>query len=133
MATKNEPKQEQTAPKGFKSFKRDLKFYELKPNTQLKGTLVSARQQTIRDTRSKKEKQIWVYRIKLENEDRTIQLGGREMLDQQFHDAADDLCGGDMDSLRGVPVIINRGDDTTTRDGNPMGTYELMVGELPTE
>lgn len=131
MAEKEKTKQPNEPPKGFKSFKRDLKFYELKPGQQIKGILVSARQQSIRDTRTKQMKTIWVYRIRLDDTGQTVQVGGRAILDQQFFDAADDLCGGNMDALRNVPVIINRGEDTRTRDDNPMGTYEVLMGDIP--
>jgi len=135
MAEKEKPKNEsgpqQQPPKGFRSFKRDLKFYDIKEGAQIKGTLVSCRQQEIQDQRTKRPKTIWVYRIRLDDTDHTVQIGGRALLDQQFQDAADDMSGGDMTALRNIPVIINRGRDEVTRDGNPMGTYELLMGAIP--
>jgi hypothetical protein len=112
---------------GFRSFKRDSgKFYELNEGESLEGVILGIRLQFIKDKRTKQPKEIQVYKIRQED-GAIVNLAGRLLLDQQFADARDEMFGGSFDNLRGLKVIINRGEDTETGEGNPMGTYELMI------
>jgi hypothetical protein len=117
--------------KGFRRFEKQ-EFYELSANETLAGTFVSARTQTIQDRKTKTPKDIMVYRIKTDD-GKIVALGGRAMLDSQFHEAVDDMFAGNWDAMRGRRIIIERGDDSQTGEGNRLGTYQLMVSETASE
>lgn len=118
---------EENVPKGFRSFKTDTrKFYELRQGQSIAGVFLGVRTVRIKDKRTKLPKDIQVYRIRQED-DSIESVGGRAMLDQQFHDAIDELYGGNPEAARGARIIINRGEDKRTSDNNPMGTYELLL------
>jgi len=112
---------------GFRSFKTEESgFKELNPGESIEGVFVSRRRQTIKDTRTKAPKDIWVYRVRTDTEG-IVNIGGRAMLDRQFEDIVDDMFAGSENAIKGLRIVINRGDDKKTRDGNPIGSYEVLI------
>ena len=69
--------------------------------------------------------------------DKVLKIGGRTILDRMFDDIMDENGGFSVDNkrysgkgyeyLQDRIVKMNRGDDTETADGNPLGTYEIAV------
>ena len=119
--------QQKKPREGFKSFKSESgSFHELKELDEIEGILIAVRQQRIRDKRTKLPKDILVYRIQLDSGE-LISLGGRTMLDKQMLDACDSMFGGDWNAMKGAEVVISRGEDVKTSEGNPLGTYEVLI------
>jgi hypothetical protein len=52
-------------------------------------------------------------------------IGSRALLD----DAFDEVCGvyGGWEKLVGKDIAFNRGEDVETSEGNPLGTYTIVV------
>lgn len=123
----------------FKSYKNDGSgFDKLEEGDEIIGVLVSIRDHSITDTRTKKPKDIRVYSIR--TPDGSVKkIGGRTILDRMFDDILDENGGFDVqnhrytgpgyDAIKDKIVKINRGDDTETRDKNPLGTYEVAIEE----
>lgn len=116
-----------TVRAGFRTFaSNDAGFKELNPGDSISGVFVSRRKQIIRDSRTRSPKEILVYRLRTD-EDGIVNIGGRTMLDRQFEDILDDMFLGRLDDMKGLRLVINRGSDSRTRDGNPIGQYEILV------
>ena len=122
----------------FRSYKNDGKgFAELHEGGQIMGVLVAIRDQSIRDRRTRETKTIRVYSIR--SDDGLLKLGSRALLDRVFDDIMDEHGGYQVENKRytgpGIEWIQNRmvkfirGEDVETGEGNPMGTYEILVEE----
>lgn len=124
----------------FKSYKKDgtSSFDELEANGEIPGTLIAIRNQIITDNRTKKDKEIRVYSIKLA--DGTVKrISGRTLLDRCVDEIMDEHGGFSVESKqywgKGFDWLINRdviflrGDDTKTKSGDQLGTYEVLVSE----
>ena len=122
----------------FKSYKSEG-FFKFEEMEELVGTLVSIRDQTITDRRSKQPKIIRVYNIRLAEDGRMIRLGSRAMLDRMFDDIMDEHGGFNVENMRysgpgyeflqNRIVKVNRGEDAETVSGDELGTYEVGVEE----
>lgn len=113
--------------KGFRSFRADTTgFYELNEGETLKGVFLGRRQATIKDKRTKAMKEIWVYRLR-DEEGKIINLGGRSLLDRAYDDMVDEAFGSSESGVKGLRMQINRGENSKTSEGNPMGTYEILI------
>lgn len=124
----------------FKSYKADGSgFDDLEEGQEIIGVFVSVRQQHIKDKRTKQQKPIRVYSIRVEDGS-TKKIGSRTLLDRMFDDVMDEhggmtadpmgrYTGPGIDWIKGRVVKFVRGDDTKTADDNPMGTYEILVEE----
>ena len=132
----------------FKSYRNDGQgFDDFEEGQEIIGTLVSIRDHNITDRRTKQPKDIRVYSIRVvipkEEQveggptDKVLKIGGRTILDRMFDDIMDENGGFSVDNkrysgkgyeyLQDRIVKMNRGDDTETADGNPLGTYEIAV------
>ena len=123
----------------FKSYKNDGSgFDELNEGTEIIGVFVSVRDHEITDTRTKARKHIRVYSIRTA-EGQVLKIGSRSILDRVFDDLMDENGGYTVENKRyagpgityiqGRVVKFIRGEDTQTRDKNPLGTYEIQVAE----
>jgi len=123
----------------FKSYRNDGKgFDEFNEGDEIVGILVSIRDHPITDQRSGDPKDIRVYSIRI-SDGTVLKIGGRTILDRMFDDIMDENGGYMVDNRRysgkGYEYLQNRaikmvrGDDTRTRNKNPLGTYEVMVEE----
>lgn len=124
----------------FKSYKKDgtASFDELEEGGEVTGVLIVIRNQNIIDTRSKKEKEIRVYSIK--TADGSVKrISGRTLLDRCADEIMDENGGFEVENRnykgKGYEWFINRevkfirGDDTRTKHGDQLGTYEILVAE----
>jgi hypothetical protein len=122
----------------FRSYKNDGKgFDDFEEGEQIEGILLSIRDHEIRDTRTKQLKDIRVYAIKAG--ETTLKIGGRTILDRMCDEIMDENGGFQVDNkrytgagydwLKGRAVRFIRGEDGQTREGNPLGTYEIQVEE----
>jgi hypothetical protein len=123
----------------FKSYKNDGSgFDDFEIEQEIIGVLVSIRDHSITDRRTKKPKDIRVYSIRIPD-GTVLKIGGRTILDRLFDDIMDENGGFDVqnrrytgtgyDYLKDKAIKMNRGKDTRTGDGNPLGTYEVAVEE----
>ena len=123
----------------FRSFKNDGKgFDDLEPGQEIVGVFVSVRDHEITDTRTKARKHIRVYSIRTAD-DSVKKIGSRSILDRVFDDVMDENGGYTVENKRysgpginwlsGRVVKFVRGEDMKTREGNPLGTYEIQVAE----
>lgn len=124
----------------FKTYSTS-EFYKFDEGDELKGVLVSLRDHQLPDRRAKVKgttKEVRVYSIRLEDGN-IIKLAGRAVLDRNFDDIMDENGGFVVENRRysGVGyewlqnrlVIINRGENDETHDGNELGTYEIRIEE----
>ena len=121
----------------FKSYANDGKgFDELAEESDVTGIFVGVRIQEITDTRTKKRKPIRVYSLR-DSEGNVHKIGSRALLDGIFDDIMDEnggaiiennrFSGPGIDFLRSKVVKFVRGKNKRTRQGDQMGTYEIMV------
>jgi hypothetical protein len=123
----------------FRKYKNDgAGFDKLEESDEITGVLVSIRDHQITDKRTKQLKDIRVYGIR--TGDGTVKkIGGRALLDRMFDDIMDENGGYDVtnrrysgpgyDAIKDKVIKINRGEDTTTSGGDPLGTYEISIEE----
>ncbi len=122
----------------FKSYKSDSAgFDELDEGGEITGILVSIRDQQLKDKRTKQLKTVRVYSIRTDEGQKRI--SGRTLLDRMADDIMDEHGGYSVENNRysgpGYDWFCNRavkflrGDDTRTGEGNPLGTYEILVEE----
>jgi hypothetical protein len=123
----------------FKSYKNDGSgFDEFAEGDEIMGVLLSIRDHAIKDKRTKLPKDIRVYSIR--TADGSVKkIGGRTILDRMFDDIMDENGGYEVlnrrysgpgyEYLQNRVVKLNRGDDSETSEGNPLGTYEVAVEE----
>jgi hypothetical protein len=123
----------------FRSYKNDGSgFDEFNEGDEIQGILVSIRDHQITDKRTKKPKDIRVYSIRVG--DGTVKkIGGRSLLDRMFDDIMDEnggfavenrrYSGAGYEYVQNRAIKLNRGDDTKTSEGNPLGTYEIGIEE----
>ena len=123
----------------FKSYKNDGQgFDDFEENQEILGTLLSIRDHNITDRRTRLPKDVRVYSIRMADGS-VKRIGGRTILDRMFDDIMDENGGYTVENRRydgpgykyvqGRIVKLNRGQDTETADGNPLGTYEVHVEE----
>jgi hypothetical protein len=119
---------------GGRSFRAETgKFDSLKVNESITGIFMGAKSQTITDRRARPPvpKDVFVLKLRDEEHDRVIKLPCASMLLQTWEDLVDEYGNGDQEAaitaLRGKKMVINRGEDSSTRDGNKLGTYEIIV------
>lgn len=122
----------------FRTFKNDgTGLDELKENSSIQGVFISVKDQEITDRRTKLRKHIRVYAIRLDS-GKIAKVGSRALLDGIFDDIMDENGGYDVINnrysgpgikwIQGKIVKFVRGADTKSKlDGNPMGTYEILV------
>lgn len=120
-------------PKGGKSFKPETgKFDTLKEKESVTGTFMGAKHQTITDRRTKMPKQIFVLKLRDDTEN-VLKIPAAAMMLQAWEDLVDEYGNGDENQaitrLRGVKMTLNRGEDSRTKDGNVLGSYEIIVWE----
>lgn len=122
----------------FKSYKADSRgFDELEPGGEVTGILLSIRDQTIKDKRTNVMKNVRVYAI--QTADEVVRISGRTLLDRMADDIMDEhggyavehqrYSGPGYDWFTKRAVKFLRGDDMRTGEGNPLGTYEILVEE----
>ena len=123
----------------FKSYKNDGSgFDEFNEGQEITGILVSIRDHQITDKRTKKPKDIRVYSVRV-GDGSVMKIGGRTLLDRMFDDIMDEnggfvvenrrYSGPGYDYLQNRAIKLNRGDDSETSEGNPLGTYEIGIEE----
>jgi hypothetical protein len=123
----------------FRSYKNDgAGFDKLEEADIITGVLVSIRDHQITDKRTKAPKDIRVYSIRVEDGS-VKKIGGRTILDRMFDDIMDEnggfivenrrYSGPGYDYAKDRMVRIERGDDTETGEGNPLGTYQVDIEE----
>jgi hypothetical protein len=121
----------------FKSYVNDGKgFDELPAGSEVVGVFVGVRIQIITDTRTKEKKPIRVYSLR-DSEGNVHKIGSRALLDGIFDDIMDanggcfveanKFTGPGIEYLRNRVVKFARGANKRTRQGDPMGTYEIQV------
>lgn len=121
--TEEQPKRE--LPAGAKSFSRTgeglTSFVE---GEEIRGKFFHMKEVEIKDRRTKVKKTIRVYVLQLE--DGTMaRIGSRALLDDAFDEVVS--AYGGIENLNGKDVSFIRGEDVATGDGNPLGTYEIIV------
>lgn len=133
MAEKEKPPKPPTdTPTKGRSFKADTaKFDSLAIGESLTGIFMGVKDVEITDTRTRQPKTLFV--IKLRANDKVLRVPCAAMLMQTWEELVDEYGNGNQEaairSLHGRTLTINRGLDTRTRDGNQMGTYEIIVHE----
>lgn len=126
---------ELTAGKSFKP--GSGKFDTIKkPGDSVTGLFIGARKQQIEDTRTHRPKDIFVLKLREENEAQTVRkVPCAAMMLQAWDDIVDEFGNGDEDiaisNLRGRRMTIKRLADSATKGGNQLGQYEIIVGEIP--
>jgi hypothetical protein len=127
----------------FRTYKNDGQgFDDFEEGQEIIGVLVSMRDHQITDNRTHELKDIRVYSIRVAVEgggDQTLKIGGRTILDRMFDEIMDEhggyvienrqYKGAGYDYLKNRLLKLNRGEDTRTAKGNPLGTYEIAVEE----
>jgi len=118
------------APTG-RSFKAETgKFDSLVVGQSVSGVFMGAREQEITDTRTRQPKTLFVLKLRDEN-DKVLRIPCAAMLLQTWEELVDAYGNGEQTTairmLHGRKMTINRGPDTRTKDGNVMGTYEIVV------
>jgi len=132
---KQQPEPESTPGKSFKP--GTGKFDTLKkPGDSITGIFIGARSQTIEDTRTHRDKELFVLKIREEVEPFTVRkVPCAAMMLQAWDDIVDEFGNGDQDAaisnLRGRRFTIKRLADSATKGGNQLGQYEMIVGEIP--
>lgn len=123
----------------FASYKNTGKgnFNKLEPGGEIAGIFVSMRYRKIKDTRTREDKVIRVYSIR--TAEGVAKVSGRALLDSCFDDVMDEhggytivnntASGSGIEWITNRPVKFLRGEDTETRQGDEMGTYEILVEE----
>jgi len=91
---------------------------------EIRGTFIHVKEVEIKDRRTKEKKIIRVYVIKLKDGN-MARIGSRALLDDAYDEVIATLGG--MDKLQNREVSFIRGEDVSTGDGNPLGTYEIIV------
>jgi hypothetical protein len=91
---------------------------------EIRGIFIQLKESQIKDRRTKELKMIRVYTIQL-SDNTMARIGSRSMLDDAFDEMVE-LLGG-IDNMKGKDISFIRGADVETSDGNPMGTYEVIV------
>jgi hypothetical protein len=125
----------------FKKYGGNAEFFKFEEGEEIRGILISLRDHELPDRRAKVKgtmKMVRVYSIRMEDGS-TVKLAGRATLDRTFDDIMDENGGYAVENKRysGVgyewlqnrAIILNRGDDGETSDGNVLGTYEVRVEE----
>jgi len=134
LAKELQEQAEKDNPQG-KSFKPETgKFDTLKVNESVTGFFMGARHQSIMDRRTRKPKDIYVLKLREDSEsERVLKIPCAAMMLQAWEDVVDEYGNGDEQAailrLRGTKITINRGETTTTKDGNELGSYEIIVWE----
>jgi hypothetical protein len=122
--TDKEPTQQQLPP-GARSFSRTgdslTTFVE---GETIRGAFVHVKEVTIKDKRTREPKTIRIYVMQLEDGS-MARIGSRALLD----DAFDEVCGvvGGWEKLVGKDIAFIRGEDAETSEGNPLGTYQIIL------
>jgi hypothetical protein len=122
----------------FRSYKNDGKgFDEFNEGDEIVGVLLSIRDHQITDQRTGDPKDLRVYTIRTDSG--TKRIGGRTILDRMFDEIMDEnggflvenrrYTGKGYDYLQNRLIKLNRGEDTKTRNKNPLGTYEIGLEE----
>lgn len=121
-----------------KSFKPGTgKFDTLKkPGDSVTGIFIGARQQQIMDQRTMREKDLFVLKIREETEAATVRkVPCAAMMLQAWDDIVDEYGNGDENTaiaqLRGHRMTIKRLPDSSTKGGNQLGQYEIIISEIP--
>ncbi|MCI0618933.1 hypothetical protein L0244_38665 [bacterium] len=118
-------KSKRELPSGARSFSRTgeglTSFVE---GEEIRGKFIHMKEVEIKDRRTKEKKHIRVYVLQL-MDGSTARIGSRALLD----DAFDEVCSvyGGVENLSGKEISFCRGEDVATGDGNPLGTYEIIV------
>jgi hypothetical protein len=112
-------------PPGAKAFSRTgeglTSFVE---GEEIKGKFIHMKEVEIKDRRTKEKKMIRVYVIEQESGE-IARVGSRALLDDAFDELVSTIGG--IEHLQGKTVSFNRGEDVQTGDGNPLGTYEIIL------
>lgn len=118
---------------GGKSFKPGTgKFDTLHVNESITGFFIGARSQTIEDQRTRRPKDIFVLKLREDDENEIVRkIPCAAMMLQAWDDIVDDYGNGDesaaITNLRGKKMTISRGEDSQTKGGNQLGQYEIIV------
>jgi len=128
--TKQMAKKPVTKPTvGARSFKKTGEgFTSIEIGEEIRGKFVRRRNVTITDRKSGDRKTICAYDLTLDDGS-NVSISGRALLDDAFNDVFDAIG---QDKLTGREISIIRGEDVETpTEGNMMGTYEVLVWDLP--
>jgi hypothetical protein len=121
-----------------KSFKPGTGKFDTikKPGDSVSGIFIGARSQTIEDTRTHRPKELFVIKLREENEAAVVRkVPCAAMMLQAWDDIVDEYGNGDeaiaISNLRGHRMKIKRLPDSETKGGNQLGQYEIIVSEIP--
>jgi len=121
-----------------KSFKPGTGKFDTikKPGESVSGIFIGARKQTIEDQRTHRPKEIFVLKLREETEAAIVRkVPCAAMMLQAWDDIIDEFGNGDEDTainnLRGHRMTIKRLPDSSTKGGNQLGQYEIIVSEIP--
>lgn len=115
-------------------FKPDVgKFDSLAIGESFTGHFLGCKSQEITDQRSKDRhtKSVLVLKLREMEGKNVLKIAMATMLERAWEDVVDEYGNGDHDLavniLRNRRMTINRGPDERTKQGNAIGTYEMIV------